>query len=77
MRKVNKTKVEKLPDGKVKISKENNAALASLVGKKPENLSGADLGAFLNAVAVELGWVDDKGDTAYKTAKSSAPRTGA
>ena len=62
MAKAKKIKIEKQPDGKIRLSHEGNTELISLTGKKPENLSGKDLGVFLRAVARELGWVDGQGN---------------
>ena len=60
-RKAKKTKIERLQNGKLKLSKESDTALAALAGKKPENLSGNDLKLFFKAVAEEMGWLDEQG----------------
>lgn len=62
MAKAKKIKIEKQPDEKIRLLHEGNTELISLTGKKPENLSGKDLGAFLKAVARELGWLDSQGN---------------
>jgi hypothetical protein len=61
--KAKKTKVVKRPDGKIELTKVDGISLASLVGKKPENVAKvpSDLGALLKALCEENGWIDDKG----------------
>ena len=57
-KKTKKTRVEKLSNGKVKLSKENESALA-LVGKKPDNFSSDEVRMFCKAVAAEMMWLDE------------------
>jgi len=61
-----KTKVEKQPDGKIKLSKYDSAGFASLVGKTPENIAKnqSDLGELLKAICEEFGWLDENGKIA-------------
>ena len=58
---VKKTKIIKRPDGKVEISKENDAALVGLVGKKPSELKNNEIGMLLDVIVDELWGLDELG----------------
>jgi len=62
MKKAKNTKIEILPNGKLRLSKlSDGGALETLIGKKPENLNQADVGLLLKAICDELGWLDRQG----------------
>jgi len=62
MKKAKNTKIEILPNGKLRLSKlSDGGALETLVGKKPENLSQTEIGLLVKAICDELGWLDKQG----------------
>ena len=60
-----KTKVEKLPGGKIRLSKEADTALAKLIGKRPSSLAGAELSVLLDAIVDALWGLNEQGKIEY------------